>query len=164
MSSEIAQFLELINPQPGYRILDVTSHADELSEALAAMLAEVGGTLGLVLYPGEHRTPEVEDVVMASTVPSYAKPFRSPARHYDVVIVRDVLDRHDFAQRMQALCYKSLANAGEIIVIARKGAMDCERMKEELEQNEFRASNRIDIFADSDLVMAKKMHMWGNGL
>lgn len=29
---------------------------------------------------------------------------------------------------------------------------------------DFRAPNPIDIFEKYDLVMAKKMHMWGNGL
>ena len=37
-------------------------------------------------------------------------------------------------------------------------------MYELLENNEFRAANFIDIFPNYDLVMAKKMHMWGNGL
>jgi hypothetical protein len=37
-------------------------------------------------------------------------------------------------------------------------------MKALLEEFEFRAINDIEIFDDYNLVMAKKMHMWGNGL
>ena len=164
MNSEITQFLELINPQPGYKILEVTSHADALSQAVATVLEPFDGTLDLALYPGEHETFENNAVITSSTVSSYARPFKGAARSYDIVIIRDVLDRHDFAQKILALCYRSLANAGNIIVIARSGAMDSDVMKEELEQCEFRAANGIDIFADADLVMAKKLHMWGNGL
>jgi len=42
--------------------------------------------------------------------------------------------------------------------------MDIEAMKEMLEEFEFRAANDIDVVEGYDLVMAKKMHMWGNGL
>ena len=33
-----------------------------------------------------------------------------------------------------------------------------------LEEFEFRSSNEIDVLPEYDLVMAKKLHMWGNGL
>ncbi|MDQ1245442.1 MAG: hypothetical protein QG565_1783, partial [Campylobacterota bacterium] len=33
-----------------------------------------------------------------------------------------------------------------------------------LEEFEFRAPNEIDIVEGYDLIIAKKMHMWGNGL
>ena len=42
--------------------------------------------------------------------------------------------------------------------------MDVEQIKEYLIQHEFRAHNEIDLLEGYDLVMAKKMHMWGNGL
>jgi hypothetical protein len=42
--------------------------------------------------------------------------------------------------------------------------MDIEATKTLLEEFEFRAPNYIDVLDEYDLVMAKKMHMWGNGL
>ena len=42
--------------------------------------------------------------------------------------------------------------------------MKIDEMLELLETFEFRAANQIDILQEYDLVMAKKMHMWGNGL
>ena len=36
--------------------------------------------------------------------------------------------------------------------------------KEMLEEFEFRSPNEIDVLPEYDLVMAKKLHMWGNGL
>jgi hypothetical protein len=46
----------------------------------------------------------------------------------------------------------------------KKGVMDIEAIKTMLEEHEFRAPNEIDVIDGYDLVMAKKMHMWGNGL
>jgi len=46
----------------------------------------------------------------------------------------------------------------------KKGLMNIEEIKQILEENEFRAANQIDVLEKYDLVMAKKMHMWGNGL
>jgi hypothetical protein len=42
--------------------------------------------------------------------------------------------------------------------------MDIEAVKTILEDHEFRAPNEIDIMEGYDLIMAKKMHMWGAGL
>jgi hypothetical protein len=62
------------------------------------------------------------------------------------------------------LAYTTLANTANIVIIEKKGVMDIEAVKTMLEEHEFRASNEIDIIDGYDLVMAKKMHMWGAGL
>lgn len=164
MNEEIKQFLELIQPHPGYKVLEVTSHADGLSTCVGKKLQPYDGQLELVLYPGEHESVESDNIAISSRIDDYAKSFRAAARSHDIVILRDILDRHIFAERILKLAYSTLANAAYIIVIQRKGSADIAEMMEQLDKNEFRASNSIDIFADSDLVMAKKMHMWGNGL
>ena len=51
-----------------------------------------------------------------------------------------------------------------IIILEPKGLMDISNVKEMLYEHEFRAANEIDIIQGYDLIMAKKMHMWGNGL
>lgn len=164
MDKEISQFLELVNPLPAYKILEVTSHADDLSVAVAMKLKPLDGELDIALYPGEHQTMELDNIRVSAQIDSYSKPFKAPARSYDIIILRDILDRHAFSERILKLAYGALANAGGIIVIQRKGSIDAQEMARQLEDNEFRASNRIDIFNDADLIMAKKLHMWGNGL
>jgi hypothetical protein len=62
------------------------------------------------------------------------------------------------------LAYTTLANTANIVIIEKKGVMDIEAVKAMLEEHEFRAPNEIDIIEGYDLVMAKKMHMWGVGL
>jgi hypothetical protein len=46
----------------------------------------------------------------------------------------------------------------------KKGVLDLNIIKDELSSAEFRAVNEIDLVDGYDLVMGKKMHMWGNGL
>ena len=62
------------------------------------------------------------------------------------------------------IAYTTLANAADVIIMEKKGIMDVEATKELLEKFEFRAPNAIDLLDEYELVMAKKMHMWGNGL
>ena len=62
------------------------------------------------------------------------------------------------------IAYTTLANTADIIIMQKKGTMDIDAIKEMLEEFEFRAANYIDVLPEYDLVMAKKMHMWGNGL
>jgi hypothetical protein len=46
----------------------------------------------------------------------------------------------------------------------KKGTMNIEETLNILEEFEFRSQNYIDVLPEYDLVMAKKLHMWGNGL
>ena len=62
------------------------------------------------------------------------------------------------------LSYLTLANTANVIILEKKGILDLEAIKTLLEEMEFRAANEIDIIDGYDLIMAKKMHMWGNGL
>ncbi len=164
MKRELKQFLELFLPQPGYKILDVTSHADELTQIIEKRIQPYDGRLSLAMYPGEHKNWEYSSTIQAHSIDSLSKPFRALARDNDIVVIRDVLNEHEFPDRILKIIYKTLANTGEIIIISKKGRTDIPALLQTLEDFEFRAANSIDIFEEYDLVMAKKMHMWGNGL
>ncbi|MCJ7765603.1 MAG: hypothetical protein MUP09_06640 [Thiovulaceae bacterium] len=159
------QFLQLIHPQPGFKVLDITSHADALTAALLEHLSSFSEhRLELSLYPGEHQTFEASDALKIHHVANYSAPFRGLPRDNDIVLIRDVFEQHAFKERILKGIYTTLANTGDIIVISKKGSADVEEQKAMLEAAEFRAPNSIDILEGYDLVMAKKMHMWGNGL
>lgn len=81
-----------------------------------------------------------------------------------MVIFKDIFHLHENPNMMLKLAYTTLANTAHIIIMQEKGTMDIEAMKILLEEYEFRAPNAIDVLPEYDLVMAKKMHMWGNGL
>ncbi|MEA3374466.1 MAG: hypothetical protein U9Q62_12345 [Campylobacterota bacterium] len=161
---EHREFLELFHPQPGYKLLEVTTHADALTQLLIDFLIPYDGRLSLSLFPGEHQHFEASEHLKLHTVPDFAKPFRALPRDNDIVILHDVFHRHTSPERILKACYTTLANTGEVIITVPKGEMDIVKMYEDLEKSEYRAANQIDIFEEYDLVMAKKMHMWGNGL
>ena len=163
MNKATSEFLELVHLTPATRVLEISSHADDLSEALAEHLQTVEGEFHLQLYPGEHKIPTLDNVKFGE-VKDFASPFRAIAREYSAIILRDVLDAHKFPDRIVKATYKSLLNATELIIVQKKGSMSIDEMKEFLDKNEFRAANEIDIFEDYHVVVGKKMHMWGNGL
>lgn len=163
--SEYRQFLELIQPQPGFKVLDVTAHADALTVAVAEHLKPFAKhRLTIAMYPGEHRQFEAGESLKVQNIPNYKIPFRALPRDNDVVIIRDVLHQHAFTERILKSIYTTLANTGDIIVVTKNEEADIEGQKALLEEYEFRAPNSIDILDGYTIVMAKKMHMWGNGL
>lgn len=160
---DYSQVLDLLDLSPNVKLLDVTSHADELSEALAKHLMAFGGHLDIAMYPGEHIVPEY-DFVKASLSKDYKAPFRALPRDYATVFIRDILDKHAFNERILKIAYQTLLNASEIVVIQNKSTMRQEEIEELLSKLDFRAVNTIDIFDDAYVTVGKKMHMWGNGL
>ncbi len=157
------QFLELFNPLPGNKYLIATTHTDAIATALAEMLLHVNGTLSLECYPGEHEVL-VGLHVKRHDIKHFKAPLRAPPREYDVVVLQDQLQHHAFPEKILQLCYTTLANAAHIIIMQQRGTIDFDKVMAQLEALEYRASNRIDLLDAYDLVMAKKLHMWGNGL
>ena len=159
------QFLELFNTLPGSHYMQVATCADKTTDALYKMIQDVDGEISLSIYTDK-------DVDYLSKYPkanikyinNFKEPFRALPRSNDIVVIKDVFAKHENQAMILKIIYASLANTAEIIIIEKKGIMDVEAMKELLELNEFRAANDIDVLDGYDLVMAKKMHKWGNGL
>jgi hypothetical protein len=146
----LEQFTQLFNPYPGNHYLQVCSCKDEITKELKSMMDSVEGELSVVLYNEDNL--------------NFSKSFRALPRSHDIVILQDVFHRHKNKKMILNLSYHTLANTADIIIMEKKGVMDVEAIKALLEEFEFRAPNEIDIVEGYDLVMAKKMHMWGNGL
>ena len=163
MNKEHNEFLQLIELSPAVKLLEIGTHTDGLSLSIARHLKTVDGELHIQEYPGEHIVLQ-ENNIQVGGVKDFTSAFKVLAREYAVIIIRDVLDKHEHAQQIIKSAYKALLNSAELIVIQKKQSMSVEVMKNILQTNEFRAVSDIDIFKDSHLVMGKKMHMWGNGL
>jgi hypothetical protein len=163
--ADLTQFLQLFNPLPGNRYLQVTTLADETTTALADILKSVGGTLNLVYYCEDEAGLQKEFInVNVQKIPNFSLPFRALPREHDMVILKDIFHLHKNQKQMLKIVYTTLANTANVIIMEKKGVMDVEAIKNLLESNEFRAPNGIEVLEGYDLVMAKKMHMWGNGL
>ncbi len=159
------QFLELIQPQPGFKVLEITSHADALTAAVIGHLQPFRNhRMGIACYPGEHQHFEASETLKVEEVSNYSLPFRALPRDNDIVIIRDVLHKHTHSERILKSIYTTLANTGDVIIVTKSEEADTEAQKDLLERLEFRSANSIEILDGYTLVMAKKMHMWGNGL
>lgn len=153
---------ELFNPLPGNRYLEVTTEIDDISFLLAQMMEDVGGRFNLALYGNSDAEKEIKaDILYIAD--SKGLP-RAMPREHDVVVLKDIYSLHEDKSALLSLSYRTLANAAHIIVLEKKGVIDTKELMRTLEEFEFRASNEIDVVDGYDLVMAKKMHMWGNGL
>lgn len=162
---DLKQFLELFNPLPGNHYLQVCTSVDETTEELYKMMEHVDGELSLAIYNEEESDLQVRfPHAKIQYISNFKQPFRALPRNNDIVIFKDIFHLHENQKGILKIAYTTLANSAYIIIMQKKGTMDIEAMKAMLEEFEFRAPNEIDVLPEYDLVMAKKMHMWGNGL
>ena len=154
------QFLELFSPHPGNSYLLVADKIDTIAESLWNKLEAIDGNFTIALYgEGDFKNAKIE------RIDSFSKPFRAPPRENDCVILYDIFSKHASREMLLKLAYRTLANAAEIIIIEPKGMHNHQEFYALLESHEFRAPNCIEgILEGYDVFIAKKMHMWGNGL
>ncbi len=162
--ASLEQFRKLFNPLPGNHYLYVTTEADDIAFLFDEMMQGVGGKFNLAIYSKSSLYAEKLSSANIQYIQDFKEPFRALPRDHDIVVIKDILHAHQNQKMILKLAYTTLANTANIIIMEKKGVMDIEALKAMLEEHEFRAPNEIDIIEGYDLVMAKKMHMWGNGL
>lgn len=155
----------LLHPTPHTKIMVVTSHLDSMAEELGTFLSPYEGLIDLSLFPGEHRSLIHSAFHKTFTIKDYKSPAGGVPRDYAAVIVHDVLHLHESPQKFLQLIYRTLLNASEIIIVQKNGSMGIAEVEELLDQVEFRAVNTItDLIEGHEIIVGKKMHMWGAGL
>ena len=162
---DLKQFLELFNPLPGNHYLQVTTTPDVTTTALSNLIKNVDGEFNLVVYDANEIDIQANyPDAKIQHIKNFKQPFRALPRTHDIVVFKDFFHLHENQTGIIKIAYATLANTADIIIMQEKGTMDIEAMKEFLTEMEFRSANDIDVLPEYDLVMAKKMHMWGNGL
>jgi len=162
--SNLQQFLELFNPHPGNHYMQVTTVVDETTHLLYDLMQNKDGEFSLVLYGNTDANLQKLSNAKVKYVDDFTKPYKALPRSNDAIVLKDIFYQHKNKAMILKTAYTSLANTAEIIIMEKKGLLDINDTKEMLEKFEFRASNHIDLIDGYDLVIAKKMHMWGNGL
>ena len=162
---DLKQFLELFNPYPGNNYLQVTTEVDETTDAFYELLKGVDGVLNLVIYKEEEQnlSDKYPDANI-QYIKNFKQPFRALPRTNDIVVFKNLFHLHENQKGILKIAYATLANAANIVIMQKKGTMDIQATLDILEEFEFRSANYIDVLEEYDLVMAKKLHMWGNGL
>jgi hypothetical protein len=155
----------LLHPTPHTKIMVVTSHLDSMMEELSTFLSSYEGEIDLSLFPGEHQPFTHPSLNKTFLIKDYKSPAGGIARDYASVIVQDVLHLHENPLKFLQLIYRTLLNATEIIIVQKNGSMSIAGVEELLDGSEFRAINTItDLIDGYEVIVGKKMHMWGNGL
>jgi hypothetical protein len=153
----------LLHPTPHTKIMVVTSHLDSMAEELGNFLTPYEGLIDVSLFPGDHQNLSLFHKIF--TIKDYNSPAGGIPRDYAVVIVQDILHLHKSPHKFLELIYRTLLNASEIIIIQKNGSMGIAEVESLLDEAEFRAINAItDLIEGHDVIVGKKMHMWGKGL
>lgn len=153
----------LLHPTPHTKIMVVTSHLDSMAEELSHFLTPYEGLIDVSLFPGDHQS--LEPFHKTFTIKDFKSPAGGVPRDYASVIVQDVLHLHESPRKFLELIYRTLLNASEIIIVQKNGSMSIAEVESLLDEVEFRAINTMsDLIDGHEVIVGKKMHMWGNGL
>ena len=160
---QLDKFASLFNPLPAEHYLQVTDKVDETTHLMAELVQSVGGTFSLVIYDESEEVIEFADANVQH-IKSFSKPFRAIPRDHDVVVIKNILQKHTHPKLILKTAYTTLANNKSIIVMQDKGSVDLQKTTDTLDAHEFRSGNAIEMMDEFDVVVARKLHMWGNGL
>ncbi len=146
MSNEVELFKSLFENSPNLAVLNVNNNCDDIKDILEDIVESSFGELTVKEFDQLN-----------------SKEFRLKDRNFEYAILSNTLNHIENVDRFITGVYHSLENSAFIILIEDKKNSDLEFMKELLDKNNFRAVNDISIFQKYNLVMAKKLHMWGAG-
>jgi len=143
---EFELFRSLFDSSPNLAILNINNNCDEIKDELQSIVDKTFGEL------------TVKEFTQIDP-----KSFRLKDRNFEYAILSDCLHNIENKDRFINSVYHSLENSAFIIVLQRKDNSSISELIELLDNNNFRAVNDINIFEKYNLVMAKKLHMWGAG-
>ena len=156
---------QLIHSSPHFRLLLVSSELSLIDRQLLDYIASLSGSVDIYCFPDSYDNFKHNAIRKIEIMKDYSSGLRCASREYEAVVLHNVLHRHTDPLKFLQLVYRSMENSAEIIVLQSKENSNSSQLEEWLENSEFRAHNTIyDLIKDYDVTVAKKLHMWGNGL
>ena len=89
---------------------------------------------------------------------------RATAREYEYIVLGNILTYCSNQEAILKLMYKAIENSGNIIILEKISNDNRYELLDLLENIGFQAPNCIELFDDTYIFTAKKMHHWDNGL
>jgi ubiquinone/menaquinone biosynthesis C-methylase UbiE len=89
---------------------------------------------------------------------------RATAREYEYIVLGNILSYCEDKTNILKLMYKAIENSGNIIILEKISNDNRYEILDLLENIGFQAPNCIELFDDTYIFTAKKMHHWDNGL
>lgn len=147
MERKLSLFKELFSDYTNIAILHIDNSLKLVDEALEQIRIQNEGNIKYIPFLDENSAK-----------------LRSTAREFEYIVLGDILSYCENKKEILKLMYKAIENSGNIIILEKKIHNNREELLELLENIGFQAPNYIDLFEDIDILTAKKMHHWDNGL
>ena len=147
MQQKLKLFKELFSEYINISILHIDNSLDLVNSALEEVRAHNEGNIKYIPFIDE----------------SSAK-LRATAREYEYVVLGNILTYCSDQEMILKLMYKAIENSGNIIILEKISNDNRYELLDLLENIGFQAPNCIELFDDTYIFTAKKMHHWDNGL
>ncbi|MAD41017.1 MAG: hypothetical protein CL623_01310 [Arcobacter sp.] len=147
MEEKLSLFKELFADYPNIAILHVDNNLNLVNKTLEEVRAKNEGNIKYIPFVDE----------------SSAK-LRATAREYEYIVLGNILTSCPNQEQILKLMYKAIENSGNIIILEKIENDNKYELLELLENIGFQAPNCIELFDDTYIFTAKKMHHWDNGL
>ena len=89
---------------------------------------------------------------------------KATAREFEYIVLGNIFSSCAEQETILKLMYKALENSGNIIILEKISNDNRYELLDLLENVGFQAPNCIELFDDTYIFTAKKMHHWDNGL
>ncbi len=143
MNKELEEFSSLFSLTPSISILDLNNNNTEVTTQLNTLVAPVDGKITTIS-------------------PTVLNEFRAKIKrsNYDYGVISNAILDFDDKKTLMKIITMAIRDSGYIIILEEKEKATDE-LYEFLEEFDYGAVSSIDIFEKYNLIMAKKLHMWG---
>ena len=143
MKKSLEEFATIFSLTPSISILDLNTNNDKITDKLNTIVEPFQGII----------------TTIKSNI--FKECIRSIKRSsYDYGVITNALINSDDMQSLFKIIATSIRDAGYIIIIEKK-SNNLNEIYELLEKYDFGAISQIDIFENTNLIIGKKLHMWG---
>jgi len=167
-SSQVEQLLQIIQSKPGQRIVHFSDGSPILTENLSALCKTHDSIYHLycikdTCYDESIRTYEGQDYMRITKFNLRRPRYLMQGIEFDYLITT-----LDFTEEDKALflekCYPIIRTGGNImIIISNSGYEERDEWRDILTEQYYVSISIIDdIFQEHDVIVAKRMHGWGN--
>lgn len=147
MQEKLNLFKELFAEYPNIAILHIDNYLGLVDSTLEEVREQNEGNIKYISFVDENSAK-----------------LRATAREYEYVVLGNILLYCQNQDKILKLMYKAIENSGNIIILEKISNNNRYEVLDLLEKIGFQAPNCIELFDDTYIFTAKKMHHWDNGL
>ena len=128
-------------------------------------ILHIDNSLGLIDSALEEvRTQNEGNIKYISFIDEDSAKLKATTREFEYIVLGDILSFCKNQETILKIMYKALENSGNIIILEKISNDNRYELLDLLESVGFQAPNCIELFDDTYIFTAKKMHHWDNGL